>query len=182
MATYVRQERNYIDLNEYQCSYLRDPNDSIEMNIDGSTTPVEFRHETQSGFYFLVHRICFVILSQVPVNSDKFGGINGGLSNGCLLQVQRKGKIIKDLFAGAPVKRNGEWASFSGIDVDTIPGDRGIGARWTFTRAGGFPLRLHSDDIMKMTIQDNLTSLPLFRTMLHGYVVQTEIMDDERLK
>lgn len=182
MATYVRQERNYVDVNEYQCIYLKDASDSIEMNIDGSSTPVEFTHAVLNDYYLLLHRICFVIISSGAVNADKFGDIRDGLNNGCLLSVERKGKIIKDLFAGQPIKRNGEWASFVGIDVENLAGDEGIGIRWTFTRSAGFPIRLHPNDILRMTIQDDLTSLVIFRTMIHGLLVSKEAIEDERLK
>lgn len=182
MATYVRQERNYVDLNEYQCLYLRDANDSIEMNIDGSSTPVEFTYTVLNDYYLLLHRICFVIISSGAVNADEFGGIKDGLDNGVLLSVERKGNIIKDLFAGQPIKRNAEWASFAGVDVSNLAGDEGIVIGWTFTQAAGFPMRLHPNDILRATIQDNLTSLVIFRTMIHGLLVSKEAIEDERLK
>ncbi len=181
MATYVRQERNYVDLNEFQIEYLLESGGSAEMDVDGSSTSVPFEYTVPQGFYFLAERLCFVIIDQGGVNADTFGAL-AALDNGCLLEVERKNKIAKDLFAGLPIKSNGEWSALSGVDVSQLSGNRGVGIRWTLSKSTGFPLRLHPQDIIRLIVRDNLTALNLFRTTIQGVIISTSLIDDDRLK
>ena len=175
MAVHVKQDRNWVDLTEFQTEYLRNDN-SIEMDVDG-TTPVQFTYVVPNDFYFMAHRVCFFILDVGGVNADQFGGITGGLTNGCLLEVVRNNAVAKDLFGGTPIKTNGDFSALGGVDVATLAGGKGVGIRWTFAKAAGFPLRLHSGDIFRLTVRDNLTALNRFRTMLHGFTAPTSVID-----
>lgn len=166
---------DFIEVGHYLNSFLRNGG-SNDMAVDGDPTPVDFSLTAPAGFDYFVHRINFAIVTTAVVNADKFGDLGSGLTNGLRLFVtDADDRELFDLFDGEPVKTNGQFASFAGVDVRTLSGSKGVGIRWTFSKAtDSAPIKIPSGWSLVAKVQDDVASLVTFTITAQGLRVGTE--------
>lgn len=142
---------------------------SIEMNVDGSSTPVHFDYQAPATTNIRVYR-CNITIVDGSVSPTKFGGATA-LTNGLLVQCVTDGEaLLCDFLNGQSIKRNVDWVWLAGNDnpIAAAAGDDVIEIRWTIERGLGAPLALESGDRLRFTVQDDLTVLTEFRIMVQG--------------
>lgn len=161
------------------CS-LRDEN----MNVDGSTTPVVF-YVSPKGLFDQTHtsdpqrwdivRLMIFIGDTTAMDDARFGGIDGGLTNGVV--IRKKDGTYKNIFNA---KTNGDFAlhSYDAAYVDNTlgpSGEYGLRVRRTFggQSKNGAVIRLDSatDDEIQLIVRDDLTGLTRFYAVVQGHVV-----------
>jgi hypothetical protein len=147
---------------------------SIEMNVDGSTTPVSFDIKALTGFVIFVERIRFVFHD---TNMDMGGGNAGrfasaaaapGLTNGLLLSVTQGGDVT-EVFS-LPVQVMGDFFQYS-EDFTNITGAFGAGVdflAFDFEFREPVPLSVPISDKVEVLVRDDLTSLDLFHAIATG--------------
>lgn len=151
--------------------FIRNPldDDSREMAVDGSTTPVAFRYVAPASGAKLMR--CLIFYSDTgSFDATKFGNgitMTAGLE---FAVVDSDGSTVKlDLLNGETIKTN---ADISAVCFDTSHLTMGTGpetnaARWTFSKAGA-PLELETGDSFTVTVNDNLSGLNTFTIMVQG--------------
>jgi hypothetical protein len=150
---------------------------SEDMNVDGSSTEVEFSASPsglQSGCEWRITRFMFVINDNAAMDDSKFGALTA-LTNGVYFRVENG--TTKNIFCA---RSNGDLASHM-YDVEYVDatlgpaGEYGLRGRRTFGTSGknGSVIRLTADgsDAFKCIIQDNLTGLTKFNVIIQGYVL-----------
>lgn len=148
---------------------------SNNMNVDGSSTPVEFvlsPKNLTNGQEWDIVRLVFTITDQSSMDFSTFGGI-AALTNGAVLRISDGD--TKHIFN---VKTNGD---FSARAYDTAYADKapagyyGFSCRRTFggQSKNGVTIRLTSttNDELKILIQDDLRNLDSFYCIAQGHVV-----------
>jgi len=131
----------------------------VQMNVDGSTIPVEFLVTPDTQEILLVNRLVVSVRDSGGLDAGLYGN-NVILVNGIEIGIKRDGVVIEDLTLGHPIKTNADWGLFC-YDVTEVSfgaGDNYLGIRWTFTKDGA-ALRLNKGDSFFMKISDNLTAL-----------------------
>lgn len=143
---------------------------SIEMAVNGSITPVLFKYTVPAGFQARVTRMV-IHLTDAGSNPGDFGGINGGIANGVLIQAFHADDVLGlDFLNGTSIQVNGDYAHISGVDIDVKTGvglDSTV-ARATITKTGS-SLLMDPGEYIGLTVQDDLTSISgIYRVMVHG--------------
>jgi len=95
--------------------------------------------------------------------ADRYGHINGGLTNGIRILTRKSDGSINWLTGNEGsvyIKTNGDWGKYC-YDVK-VTGFAGgaldyILVRWSFDKAGG-PIVLHAGDSIEVELNDDLTS------------------------
>lgn len=148
--------------------YLKNGSSS-DMNVDGSSTPVEFTISPPSGKIWYVRTISIVIEDD-NINFTKFGGIAGSLTNGVDFKVKQNG-LAEVLLAN--VKRNAEFASFTDeLDITSASSDILIAHLKLRQNSGtSFKLVNSNSDYIKAVVNDDLDSLTGFKILIKGYEV-----------
>jgi len=145
------------------------------MNVDGSVTPVIFRvgpGNLDDGQEWDIVRILFSMVDEAEMDDGLFGGI-AALPKGLVLrQVNGHSKNIFN------VKTNGEFAlrNYDASYADNAKkGFYGFRSRRTFggQSKNGVVLRLEAttNDQLQIIIQDDLTDLVTFYSVVQGHVV-----------
>ena len=133
---------------------------SIDMDVNGSITPVLFKWTVPAGVQARVTRL-IIHLSDAGSQPGDFGGINGGVANGVLFHVFDENDVLTlDLLDGTSIKINGDYAHIAGVDIDVKTGtglDSTV-ARATMAKTGASLLLLPGQYI-GLTVQDDLTSI-----------------------
>lgn len=152
---------------KYFIEFLRNSG-SRQMNVDGSVTPVDFTVGPGTGKKWYIAE-ALIAIEDSSINFTKFGG-RSALTNGILIKVTENG-VERDI-VGEPIKRN---AGFSFIAYDSKISAAStdlMTVRWKISDSGTFIRLLKStSDIIKITVQDNLTSISEFSASLVGYEV-----------
>ena len=141
----------------------------INMNVDGSSTPVDFVASPPSGKIWYIYSAHLFIEDQV-INHQKFGGI-GPLSNGVVISVKESG--TERTLCPYPIVKNSDFMAFM-HDVEIQSSETDIlTARCEFLTGGGtaFELKNSTSDFWKVTINDNLSVINGFHFSLNGYEV-----------
>ena len=140
-------------------------------SYDMATTADEFRYTVGAGNVFYWERAIIKIKSS-GIDIGDFGGIAGGLTNGCLIMIHDSDdSILLDPMDEETIKTNGDFADMAAIDVrpETSTGvalDQ-FTARWTVEKAGA-PMALTEGQHVAFTTQDNLSALTFMSIILHG--------------
>lgn len=151
---------------------LRNPlNDSDDMNVDGSITPVTFSYTVPADRIFELWRINWHIIDE-SIRADGFGGLTV-LTNGMLLRIVKANEDVElDFTDGAPIKRHSEFSHLAGIDL--FPDTTGVGQaedalsiRWTIARAGRTML-LTAGQSIEFVVRDDIDGLTHFQAMVQG--------------
>jgi hypothetical protein len=116
-----------------------DGSGSINLNVDGSVTPVIFRIAPAPGQILFLSRIIFFLEDAGSIDSGGFGN-GAALTNGLDFRFRydvglpSEGSYPDPTFF--PIKKNIDWAAYC-YDVQTYTwgqGNEGLGARYTFAR------------------------------------------------
>jgi hypothetical protein len=145
---------------------------SEAMNVDGSETPVVFSvSDLDPGQRVVLQSISFALGAAATFDLEQFGNV-AALANGIELTCGTNTRNIKDnadifMFSSYYVLQSA--SPLLGDDYTAIMG------RWdlTDTFGGNAPVIDNASDIT-ITINDNLTSLPLFRMSCHGIKMEGE--------
>ena len=171
---YAKTRLDYLTPPDQYFGYFVDPlnNDSQQLNIDGSVTPVEFKLQgLPDDATLIIQRINFLISSSTEViQLEQFGNIPA-LPNGLIYKAQGPGA------AGVVIKSNGEFILVSTeIFVEnyiksTSSQGGGIYGSVDFKKAfGGNGSRVKAGDV-SITIRDNLTGIDFFQMSCYGILL-----------
>ena len=159
--------------NPYIWKPLETPGPSIEMDVDGSVTPVLFSFIPGAGETFNISGISLVLIHKGKMQPPRFGSIAGGLANGLELEVQLNG-VASDILA-----------LFDNLDIAThfksdpsITGDESQGFLdsvdvYRGTLTFDIPMTITGDtsDFIRWSVQDNLTALDSLRSSVKMQVI-----------
>lgn len=150
-----------------------------DLNTDSSLSePSIFEYEIPEGQTIDLTRLNFVLTGWGAIHPNNFAGIEGGLSNGCLLQiVDIDGSVLLlDFTDGVPITTNDNFAKLAGVDsvaVDVGNGDDWFPVRFTVEKAGK-KMRLTEGQRIRWTNRDDLKSITRFQVMAQGVIFVPE--------
>lgn len=142
-----------------------------DMNVDGSTNRQTFQISPPIGVEIDITRVMFQIITDDFPELDMFGDISGGLVRGVVLRAVN-GQTVNYF----NVKTNGELVNLM-YDVSFYEaakhGVNGLGGRLTYGGQSkhGVTIRLGQGDTLEAIVQDDLTSLNLFRMIGTFHIV-----------
>jgi hypothetical protein len=146
---------------------------TIDLNVDGSVTPVEFHIRPNVGVKWDITRVMFYIEGTGTMDSGLFGDI-AALTNGVVLR--KKDGTYKNIFN---VKSNGDFANRAydiSYDSRAPAGTSAVRVRRSFggQDKNGVVVRLDgtSLDELEILVQDNLTGLVNFYVIAQGHIVE----------
>ena len=143
---------------------------SIDMDVDGSATPVAFTYANTTDDRYVLRRTNWSIRDANPT-AIKFGGLTE-LTNGLLVRIMTaEGSVVLDMLDGFPLTKNEDFGILSGIDWvrDVAAGAADVvTVRWTFSKTGR-DLLLPPGHRFQVLVQDDLTALDEFKIMVQGY-------------
>ncbi len=146
---------------------------SIEMNVDGSVTPVKFMNQVPDNKEVSLRHVN-VLLMDAEVDMGTFGAL-AVLTKGVTVFLSDENHVVlKDLCAGAPIIRNADWALLAGTDVQTRVGagsDDALIIRWDFDEACGSPVYMKSGHHIEININDDLSGISIFRALVQGLLI-----------
>lgn len=162
--------------------FLESGGGSIEMNVDGSSTPVDFSYTLPAAHvgYAELFRLNVLLLAPTVDPAD-FGAISDGLAEGLQITVRAAGGgMLFDYTRQASIKLNANWGSLSGpVDSvrDVVAGVKPDlwGVRWTFANSGE-KLELMPGQAFRITVNDDLSGasdVVQFRCMLQGQLFRS---------
>lgn len=146
--------------------YLKESGGSVEMAVDGSSTAVNFELAPGATEVFRVESIAFVVKLASAADFDKFGDLTA-LGNGLLVQtIDSDDSEIVDLLGGQAIKENFDLLSVGSLALKSGAGSDGLQAVIT----PAVPIRLDgaASELLRVTVQDNLTGLTRFRAFVNG--------------
>lgn len=158
---------------------------SLDLRVDGSTTPVDAFIEAQSDGDIYLKTANLIIEGPGNLQLEDFGNITGGLANGINTFIENQGTkfpitqvpIITNLDAirvGTLTPAPGVDASAFRIKQTQGGGDTLYNPVWDLTRlsAGfeGIVLAAGTNQRLGLTINDDLTSLTSFNVIVIGYL------------
>ena len=159
--------------------FLKTSAGSVEMNVDGSSTAVDFDYGAPKDKKATITRMLGVVVDGA-MTWIKFGGLSA-LGSGLTIKVFEKNgtTIVHDMLGGETVKDNADWANHVGPDgpLALAAGDDAMPVRWTFKKAV-HPLELANQRILRVTVQDNLAGLTKFRLSIQGYLSDTNTVSN----
>jgi len=135
---------------------IGDGTGSIDMNIDGSVTPVDFMvtcppNRKIKGFSFAI------IIKDLDVwGDDRYGGLDP-LPNGVTGFLQRVGEPRQDWFAQLPVRTNTDWLTYCHASTNS-QFEKSVRFEYDFRKEGP-GLHLYPGDYGGISINDDLTLL-----------------------
>jgi hypothetical protein len=145
-------------------------NGSTDMNINGSVNSVEFHlSELDPDQDILLQSISFVLATDELIDLTKFGNV-AQLANGIIFQAGNNSKTINDN-AGVMLITSSQFVATAEIGIGNT--STVIVGRWDFTDTfgGNAPVLINVRNL-KMIVQDNLSTIPLFRVSCHGIKIQ----------
>lgn len=140
---------------------------TVDMNVDASST-ITYQYTVPASKTVYLQRVN-VSLVDGSMTYGKFGGLTA-LTNGIKVEVlDSAGGTLVDFFDGETIKANEDFAPLAGVDAIAEPaaGDDFMPVRWTISKAGD-SLRLIEGDVIRFTLQDDLSDLSYFRAMIQG--------------
>jgi len=148
---------------------------TINLAVDGSTTPVVFKVSPSNltpGTEWDIVRIMGSITDATAMDDAKFGGMTA-LTKGIV--VRTVDGIVKNIF-NAKTNADLKHHMYDVVYSDKAPaGSNGLNFRRTFggQSKNGVVVRLTADtsDSLEVVIQDNLTALDTFYVIAQGHIV-----------
>lgn len=142
----------------------------INMNVDGSTTPVSFKIEPiASDEIWQITKIIISMLDSSPMDDGTFGGLTA-LTNGTLLRPNNN-SAVKTI---AIAQKNSDFIAdmFNIGYADKAPaGQYGLRGEWQFTEMEAiFEFDEATSDYFEILIQDDLTGLDEFKIKAQGRI------------
>ncbi|MHA2068110.1 MAG: hypothetical protein ACXABY_27430 [Candidatus Thorarchaeota archaeon] len=145
--------------------------ETFDLNSNSAGTDTIFNFRVPGDKIFKFSRINFVIVDG-SIGPGDFGGIGGGLTDGCLLQiVDSDGVTVLNHFGtdDVPIKTNEDFSPLAGTDVpiSALAGDDLLPIRFSVFKAGA-PMELTPKQNIRWTNRDDLSALTKFRAMIQG--------------
>ena len=134
---------------------------NINMNVDGSVTPVDFKITCPEGSTYEINRLILEVQDVGTFDTNAYG--NGiALTNGIRFLTDRPTRTPReiDYTAQHPIRTNVDWAAYM-YDLELITfgsGNQVMHARYTLTKDGA-PIRLGGGESIIIRIQDDLSGL-----------------------
>lgn len=139
-------------------------------NGDYSVTPGSFRLICPADSQIVIERMMIGIVDGTISDSEDYGQIVGGLTNGVRIYVRdTDGDLIEEL-TPIPAKSNGDWGLIC-KDADPLNygnGDDYLPIRWTFAKSGK-PVVLNPGWYLEAYLNDDLTGLIRHLFLPQGY-------------
>lgn len=131
---------------------------SVDMAVDGSVTPVEFKVICPPD-KLLIGNMFAVLIEDTGVTAENYGGIVGGLTNGVTGYILKADSTLIPWFAQLPVRQNSDWTAY----CDSTRSGYGAGSDalrfvYDFQREGP-GLALYPGDEGGLIINDDCTTL-----------------------
>lgn len=138
---------------------IGDGSGSIEANVNGSVTPVDFSYTVPDGHILLVDRLVIWIRDAGTFDANLYG--NGlALTNGIVGGATTPEDVFVPRTTQLPVKTNADWPAyafdFNYIDIGN--GDNVAVARYTYEKDGA-PLAFPEGTKYTIRVADDLTGL-----------------------
>lgn len=148
---------------------LKESGGSLDLNVDGSVTPVTFSASPPTGKKWFIHSIT-LIMEDASINFTKFGGIPGGITNGIDIKV-KEGGLAERLLGN--FKTNGDLHIFSvSVRIDSAATDLlTLQTNIKISSGTTFELKNASSDVFKVIVNDNLTTINRFNVLIKGFEV-----------
>jgi hypothetical protein len=145
---------------------------NIDLNINGSGAPVVFTFPMDAIDDLFITEIKFFGRDN-GIQFSNFLGINGSITNGILVEIKTDNNVVML----PPIRTTDDFDdkfAFGGsnFDVYFASGDDKFSARFI---ASAFPLRRSgafgagNDDYIKITVQDNITSVNYLQCIVEGF-------------
>lgn len=152
-------------------SFLANDIHGVEMNKDGSSTPINYDFQVPSGKSARLERLLGSIMD-TTISNDKFGAVDLSLGTGLEIKIfESDGTTeVYDLLDGEPIKTIADWACHVGVDAPVSRANDMVPIRWSFYKAGA-PIVLDNQRIFRAIVNDDLTGLVMFRLHLQGWVL-----------
>ena len=151
--------------------YFRDGAGKVDMNINGNSTPVEYKFHVPEGGEFLLlgMRVCIV---DARIDPNKFGDIPR-LEKGVLFELRDDQNEVKyDLTDGERIRRNVDFAMIDGGAYSRVEGSANALLISSWVASGdNEPIILPAGWSIVVTIQDDLHRLEFFRMLVKGRFV-----------
>lgn len=148
--------------------FLKESGGSSAVNVDGSVTPVTFSAAPPTGKKWFIHSITLVI-EDTSINFKKFGGI-AALTNG--IEIKAKEGGLAEVTLGT-FKTNGDFHAFTtDIRLDSAATDF-LTVNANIKQNTGTTLELAdaNSEILKVIVNDDLTTLDRFNVLIKGFEV-----------
>ncbi len=150
---------------------IQDSEGELDMNVDGSVTPVLFEIGPESDEYWMVTKFS-ILLTDMGVFTDRSFGALPILENGVEIQTQEIGNF--NLKSNIDLYTTGD-AKF----LDKLGSEVTIIGKWSFSGYGGVrnttQLGIRIDSKIGFLIQDDLRGLVTFRSSIEGMRFQKPI-------
>ncbi len=147
--------------------------DSIEINVDGSVEPVDYEYRVPVGRQAVLTQIN-IILTHTTIDPSTFGALSE-LKEGIRLSFRdANDAVLRDLTGGRAIVRNADWRILAEVKTQSRLGSMGsdaISVQWNFPRTNAAAAVLKSGECLQLRVQDDLSSLDLFRCMVQGLLV-----------
>lgn len=146
---------------------------SIDANVNGSVTSVEFSYENNTTNKYDVYFISSVISSSSEPDGSKFGGI-AALTNGT--QYYKINPVRTFDSYAYNIKKNACFTVNGFNTTYTTKGGGGgsysVNVEIPFNEKHGVAIRVLSNEKITMKVNDDLSSLTGYRTSILGHVVE----------
>ena len=148
---------------------------ATNMNVDGSSTPVDFDITPPPGKAIVLDSLHFV-LQGINFSPNKFGGLTA-LTTGVALQILEGTDVIVDFANAFRLKNNADFSLFSEGAIQSFGGgaDDMLKATIDFQLSGRL-LLVNGIQTGRIKIQDDLTGVGLtrFECLARGYLIPFE--------
>lgn len=149
-------------ISDLYLDYARDSGNNYLLNIDGSTTPVEYKFEAPTSSKDLLLQELRLSGNDNGIKFGQFMGINSDLTNGLAIEFKSEDQVftwplikntddMKHLFTF----RGGKWLLDVQAGRDDLVASTIFDPAIVLKRQGTYA----TDDYVKITVQDNLSSV-----------------------
>lgn len=142
---------------------------SSDMAVDGSSTPVEFEFLIPANTWVDLAQFN-IVLTDVAVTNDKFGAITA-LTNGVTIEIidVDTTTVLFDFTATRPIRTNTDFALYAGVSAKLAGGGLvdAVLVEWPLQSTGAV-LRVLGGQLIRATVNDNLTGLNTFGILVQG--------------
>lgn len=168
MAIRTRPTR---DPSEWSVSEMFKDGASIDMAVNGSVTPVDFK--VTAAFRMRLSSMHFEILD-VATDPGLFGGL-AALANGVAVTIHDENDVqLFDLTEDETVKQNADWGTLAGLsETESVIDSAGAKPDMWNINVGLVELNLILEPgwYVQVKIQDNLSLIDHFHGGIHGRLV-----------
>jgi hypothetical protein len=137
-----------------------DQTGSIDLAVDGSTTPVEFKLKAQPGYTIQLESVTAFLQDGGGLAAEGYGGL-ANLANGTRIELRSaSGAVLSDITSQLVIRSNADWIAYA-YTINTFNFNAGqsiLSLAFNFS-ANGRPLYLGPGMEYVVIVNDNLTAL-----------------------